>query len=815
MAAAAKASIATVTLPAVVISRAAAVGSATTATVDTLSSSSSSSSPAISTTTSKIPQHHNQFRNSINNNIITNRQRAVWSNTSTTDDLGTVPAAGFQLSPYQQHQQQQQEFLSDLIETLQYMTSPQTPIPLDDPYGVAAEFAMFGPTQQSLFDDETFFGSAGLFSAASAASAAAAVSSAVVPLASSLNSTASAAGAAPPAASIVLGAGAARKPSTIDPSSIFVPRSSVNGTNNAGNSVPALQSPPISPKQLESLFSPYQFSMTDVQSKSFASDLSSLSALPPAAPSVPSPKLSSSGRPAAAAGTHAVPLKRLQTPRPRTAGASRYGGFSPSSVHGSKSPSSTASGASGALSAYASASAAEPLTPEFALAQSPDLTHIISSRGIILYAAPCAALGLTPETAAAVVGRNISELCHPRDHVTLMRELKECENGASFSAAYRFRKVLGPEYGTHNSVLAAASHSPAPDTSDDADPRYVWMAVTGRKHVIGNGKRTKCFVLAGRIRQAPESFDALEAIARSAAAAAASTANRPPVALAVVVVVLAAAAAVPAVAGLILHVLAPSSRRVFGDHPAAHPDALYAASLADCVLPEDRPALDALLKDDLAGASGQQRSATLSIVQRWCDGAASAASVQAENYCKRETAENDAEDDRLRRPTSPPVLSVARAVFTVIPSPAAAAAAPATPSASPSSSSSSPSSFAAAPTRAVPLYLSVSLLPSSTSDVDTRNRGHTPHDQLHHRHHANQQQQPPPQAAAADPAQVPGARTDILMCEHTQLRLWNQKLAAELAALGGCGVTRGEAAEKTLAGPMDLDPGGETVIFSV
>lgn len=104
----------------------------------------------------------------------------------------------------------------------------------------------------------------------------------------------------------------------------------------------------------------------------------------------------------------------------------------------------------------------------------PGLTHILSSRGIILFMSPIFTREVLEYEPSELVGRNLSEFCHTGDNTSLMRELQGSEIGKKVSAMYRFRR----------------KHS-----------GFVWIEVLGHKYGIDNRKKTKCFVLSGRVRQ--------------------------------------------------------------------------------------------------------------------------------------------------------------------------------------------------------------------------------------------------------------------------------------------------------------------------
>nr|KAJ3413638.1 blue light receptor [Polyrhizophydium stewartii] len=104
----------------------------------------------------------------------------------------------------------------------------------------------------------------------------------------------------------------------------------------------------------------------------------------------------------------------------------------------------------------------------------PDFVHILSSRGIILYASEASTrsgLGYSPRD---LVGHNIGDYCHPGDAITLMRDLKGATRGQIVSTFARLRSKSG---------------------------EYIWLQIAGHKYEMNNRKRTKCFILSGRVRQ--------------------------------------------------------------------------------------------------------------------------------------------------------------------------------------------------------------------------------------------------------------------------------------------------------------------------
>ncbi|KAJ3188780.1 blue light receptor [Gaertneriomyces sp. JEL0708] len=117
--------------------------------------------------------------------------------------------------------------------------------------------------------------------------------------------------------------------------------------------------------------------------------------------------------------------------------------------------------------------------PEFDLSDcelidaSPDFVHILSSRGMILFASAQASTDLLEYDKSELVGHNISKFCHPADVTSLIRELKGARVEDNVAAVYRFKRKRSG---------------------------YGWMEVRGHKYEMENRKRTKCLILAGRLR---------------------------------------------------------------------------------------------------------------------------------------------------------------------------------------------------------------------------------------------------------------------------------------------------------------------------
>ena len=120
------------------------------------------------------------------------------------------------------------------------------------------------------------------------------------------------------------------------------------------------------------------------------------------------------------------------------------------------------------------------------LGSASDFIHVLSLRGLFLYVAPSVkrVLGYAAED---LVGKTISDYCHPADLVPLMRELKES-----------------------SSIPTAEGGPPAVPRKVDLLYRirskngvFVWVESRGRLHVE-SGKGRKAIILSGRVRPMPK-----------------------------------------------------------------------------------------------------------------------------------------------------------------------------------------------------------------------------------------------------------------------------------------------------------------------
>ncbi|KAJ8507839.1 hypothetical protein ONZ45_g9827 [Pleurotus djamor] len=116
----------------------------------------------------------------------------------------------------------------------------------------------------------------------------------------------------------------------------------------------------------------------------------------------------------------------------------------------------------------------------------PDFIHVVSLKGLFLYVAPAVrkVLGYEPEE---LIGKSITDYCHPHDIVPLTRELKE-------SSA-----TSGQMHDAH------VAHPSRPRTVDllfrglTKSGSYVWVECRGRLYVEP-GKGRKAIILSGRAR---------------------------------------------------------------------------------------------------------------------------------------------------------------------------------------------------------------------------------------------------------------------------------------------------------------------------
>ncbi|KAJ3278600.1 blue light receptor [Borealophlyctis nickersoniae] len=100
-----------------------------------------------------------------------------------------------------------------------------------------------------------------------------------------------------------------------------------------------------------------------------------------------------------------------------------------------------------------------------------DFFHILSLRGLILYASPQASKKVLEYGADELMGHPLSEFVHPADLVSVMRELRTTTPGDGVNIICRFRRKFSG---------------------------YIYMEINGHIYEGESGKRTKCFIMAGR-----------------------------------------------------------------------------------------------------------------------------------------------------------------------------------------------------------------------------------------------------------------------------------------------------------------------------
>lgn len=126
------------------------------------------------------------------------------------------------------------------------------------------------------------------------------------------------------------------------------------------------------------------------------------------------------------------------------------------------------------------------------LENSQDLIHVLSLKGAFRYVSPSVEriLGYKPEE---LIGKCISEFCHPSDVVPVFRELKDSTSNASIAAAAR---KSGPgehaagQSGPQVNLLLRMRHK---------DNSHHWIESIGKLH-LEQGKGRKVVVSSGRLR---------------------------------------------------------------------------------------------------------------------------------------------------------------------------------------------------------------------------------------------------------------------------------------------------------------------------
>lgn len=134
------------------------------------------------------------------------------------------------------------------------------------------------------------------------------------------------------------------------------------------------------------------------------------------------------------------------------------------------------------------------------LENSHDIIHVLSLKGTFLYVSPAAEklLGYKPEE---MVGKSISEFCHPSDVVPVFRELKDSTSNASIAAA---AKQWQRYDGTVNPPTKGGSGQTGPQVNlimrmKHKHHGHEWVENVGKLH-LEQGKGRKVVISSGRLR---------------------------------------------------------------------------------------------------------------------------------------------------------------------------------------------------------------------------------------------------------------------------------------------------------------------------
>ncbi|KZV94378.1 hypothetical protein EXIGLDRAFT_737125 [Exidia glandulosa HHB12029] len=158
-----------------------------------------------------------------------------------------------------------------------------------------------------------------------------------------------------------------------------------------------------------------------------------------------------------------------------------------------------------------------------------DFIHVLSLKGAYLYVSPSItrALGYEPND---LMGKSVSDLCHPADRVPLERELKDAGIAQAGTVRLLYRMRLGPGFssssssstmpsmssmGYTTSISAPAGFAVSPQQSTMASststpsifapsaPEYVWVESAGRLHLEPGKGRKAIIMCARRVRVPP------------------------------------------------------------------------------------------------------------------------------------------------------------------------------------------------------------------------------------------------------------------------------------------------------------------------
>lgn len=134
------------------------------------------------------------------------------------------------------------------------------------------------------------------------------------------------------------------------------------------------------------------------------------------------------------------------------------------------------------------------------LEHSHDLIHVLSLKGTFLYVSPSVEriLGYKPDE---LVGKSISEFCHPSDVVPVFRELKDSTSNASIAASVRHWARVD---GTANPPTKGGAGQTGPQVNlimrmKHKNHGYEWIENVGKLH-LEQGKGRKVVISTGRKR---------------------------------------------------------------------------------------------------------------------------------------------------------------------------------------------------------------------------------------------------------------------------------------------------------------------------
>ncbi|KAF9239897.1 hypothetical protein BU15DRAFT_46272 [Melanogaster broomeanus] len=167
-------------------------------------------------------------------------------------------------------------------------------------------------------------------------------------------------------------------------------------------------------------------------------------------------------------------------------------------------PISTGTNVSGTTGTAGAGSMPIPISPSLSLLLLellPDFLLVLSLKGSFLYVAPSVRLVLGYEP-HELVGRGISDICHPADLVPLMRELKEGSTTTQTPSPSPPPSPPSPPADHYPGGLPGAPSLTGPSLCPTPPPPYVWLECRGRLHVEP-GKGRKAIILSGRARWMP------------------------------------------------------------------------------------------------------------------------------------------------------------------------------------------------------------------------------------------------------------------------------------------------------------------------